>query len=88
MIRPGVFRKRPATIEAWHWDGSAECGELIADWVESNGGFAALGPAVNRIYLGPDIFPVQPGDWVIRDKFGDFWPLDDVTFPAVYESLL
>lgn len=88
MNCPGVYEKRASTVEAWQWDGSSECGHLIVEWIEDNGGFAALHPYEDKIILGDNVAPVTPGDWVIRDKFTEFWPIGDDIFPAVYKSIL
>jgi hypothetical protein len=87
VTRPGVYAKRPSTVEAWQWDGTDECAALITDWIESNRGFAEKHPHEDLIILGNDVDSVKPTDWVIRDKFGEFWPLPAVIFPAVYASL-
>lgn len=85
---PRVFAKRPCTVEAWQWDGSRECAAVVCDWVEDNGGFAAEHPFENLILLGDQIAPAKPTDWIVRDKFGEFWPLGDDVFHGVYQSLL
>ena len=86
-MQPGLFNKRPGTVEAWQWDGGEETAVLICEWVESNGGFAEPHPYEQLLVL-PDADAVKPGDWVIRDKFGEFWPLGNDVFPAVYQSLV
>lgn len=88
MKCPGVYEKRASTVEAWQWDGDPACAELICEWIEDNGGFAAPHTHENLIVLGDNIAPVNPGDWVIRDKFNEFWPIGDDLFPAVYKSIL
>lgn len=88
MTGPGLFSVRPATVEAWQWDGSAEVAELISDWVESNGGFASPHPYEQMILFGDWIAPAKPGDWIIRDIFGDFWPMDAKLFPGAYAQLV
>lgn len=88
MTRPGVYEKRTSTVEAWQWDGGPETAHLICEWIESNGGFAEPHPHEDFLVLGNDIDVVNPHDWVVRDKFGEFWPLPATIFPAVYKSLL
>lgn len=87
MNAPGLFAKRPSTVEAWQWNGGPETAVLICEWVESKGGFAKPHPNEDLLVLGDNIAPVRPTDWVVRDKFGEFWPLTDDVFPAVYSSL-
>lgn len=89
MTSPRLFAKRPSTVEAWEWDGTPECADLIVDWIIENGGpLAYLHPHEPLIILGDDIAPVVANDWVVRDKFGEFWPLAGDVFPAVYRSLV
>lgn len=88
MTSPGLFRRRPSTVEAWQWDGGDEVAVLICDWIESNGGYAAPHPHEPLIVLGDQTAPAKPGDWIVRDKFGEFWPIGEDIFPSVYESLL
>lgn len=88
MTSPQVFVKRPVTHEAWQWDGSPECADLITDWVDTGGGYAYLHPYEQLIVFGNDVSPAKPGDWIIRDQFNDFWPIGEDMFPAVYSRLL
>lgn len=87
MNAPRVVLKRVAHAEAWQWDGSVECADLISNWVESNGGYAALHPYEPIIVFGNDIAPASAGDWIIRDRFNEFWPLADNYFQATYKCL-
>lgn len=83
-----MFEQRITTVEAWQWNGAPETAELICDWIETNGGYAAPHPYENVILLGDSVAPAKPGEWIVRDKFNEFWPLDDGIFPAVYRSLV
>lgn len=83
-----MFKRTPDTVEAWQWDGGAEVAELICDWVENYGGFADVHPYEHLIVFGNDVAPAKPGDWIVRDKFGEFWPVGEDIFPALYENLL
>lgn len=88
MMAPALFAKRPGTVEAWQWDGGPETAVLICEWIESNGGFADPHPYEQELILGDNVAAVKPTDWVVRDKFGDFWPLANDVFPGVYMSLV
>jgi predicted amino acid dehydrogenase len=81
-----VATKRPVTNEAWQWDGSVECGDLIVDWAKPHGVEAYVHPYEPILIV--DGMPVMPTDWVIRDQFNDFYPCPDRTFQAVYASTL
>lgn len=87
MNRPKVVELRVSHAEAWQWDGGDECAALIVDWIESNGSFASVHPYQSLIILGDDAAPVKPGEWVVRDKFNEFWPLPDDVFLATYKTL-
>lgn len=90
--KPQLFTVRPATVEAWQWDGSAEVADLIVDWVIDSGGplDTYLHPYENLIVLGKttQIAPAKSGDWIVHDSFGDFWPMDEKLFPGAYSQLV
>jgi len=86
--RPKIVEQRVSHAEAWLWDGGPETADLIVDWIETNGGFASLHPYENVIVLGDEVAPVKPGEWVVRDKFNEFWPLPADVFEASYRTLL
>lgn len=89
MSQPRLFRKRPTTIEAWQWDGTDECAALIVDWIIDNAGpLAYKHPHEPLIIFDDETAAAQPGDWIIRDQFNDFWPIEDALFPGAYEALL
>lgn len=80
---------RPATVEAWQWDGSAEAAELITDWIIDNDGpLAYKHPYENVIVIDGETVTAKPTDWIVRDKFNDFWPLDENLFPGAYAQLV
>lgn len=93
---PMVGTNRPATVEFWYWDGSKEQAKLIADWVNSSTGTheAEVHPYESLIVLDPHAppgygaAPVQVGQWVVRDQFGDFFPLPNDIFQATYARLV
>lgn len=88
MTGPKIAELRHSHAEAWQWDGGPEAAALIVDWIESNGGFASVHPYQPLIVLGEEIAPVKPGEWIVRDKFNEFWPLDDGVFHATYRTSL
>lgn len=87
MNNPQIFLKRTSTVEAWQWDGTPECADLIVNWIDQHDGFAHYIEEHNLIAMH-ETADVTPTDWVVRDKFGEFWPLGADIFPAVYASLL
>jgi hypothetical protein len=83
-----LFKKKPTTVEAWQWSGDhAEAG-LICEWIAKANGeqYAYLHPHEELIVLGDNYESVKPGQWIIRDQFNDFWPLQDDVFRTVYET--
>lgn len=86
MSNPIIARKRPTTVEAWYWDGRDDTADVIVDWIESNKGFAEKHPNEALIVLGDQIEAVKPHHWVVRDQFGDFYPLPDGIFRTVYAT--
>lgn len=89
QLRPVVATKRPATVEAWRWDGSPQSTAAIIAWVktaEPKGQRAYLHPNDNVLVLGDGFDLVKPGDWIIRDKFNEFFPLPHDVYLTVYES--
>jgi hypothetical protein len=92
---PVLWRKRPATVMAWHWDGTPEAATLIVDWVNThNFHEAEKHPHENIILIDPkapptmSVEPLKPKMWLIKDTFGDFYPLPDDVFRATYEHLV
>lgn len=92
MSNPRLFAKRPSTVEAWQWDGTPECADLIIDWVINSGGpvDTYLHPNENLIILGQttQTAPAKPDDWIVRDKFNEFWPIEPALFRVAYDNLL
>lgn len=85
---PVIAVNIPTTVESWQWDGTGVQSVHIVEWIRQNGGHAERHPYDNRIVLGDDYDSVIPGDWVIRDKFGEFFPLRDADYRATYQSVL
>lgn len=89
MNAPVIATIKPATVEAWQWDGTVERGRLIIEWMEKGGTPAYLHPYETLIV--PDIqyaASIKPGEWVVRDRFSDFFPLSDADYQATYQSVL
>lgn len=88
-MTPRLFEKRKSTVEAWHWTGDRAEGELIVDWMlnSSRNGLPYVHPHEDLIIISEDAAAVVPGQWIVRDKYNEFWPLDDDVFHSVYASL-
>lgn len=83
---PVIAVNIPTTVEAWQWDGSAEQGALIVGWIIDGERWAMPHPYEDRIILDHNVDAVKPGQWVIRDKYGDFWPISDADYRATFQS--
>jgi hypothetical protein len=86
QFAPVIATQKPTTVEAWKWDGTPEQARTISNWIATHGHEAKLHPYDNVIVLGDGYEAVKPDHWVIRDRFGDFWPLPDDVYQAVYNS--
>lgn len=90
------FRKKPLIVEAIRYTGSTRSFNEIWDWMggdELNGGS-------NCGYQGteddPQEFDIQtpagkitasPGDWIIKDENGKFYPCKADIFNMTYEKV-
>lgn len=94
------FRKRPVTVDAMHWDGTAEGARVVIDWILQSDGTAnywcrdpdacgAHGSAVGQHDIMVRTLEGQhiasPGDWIIRGVQGEFYPCKPDIFAATYE---
>lgn len=77
------FRARPVEIDAVEWNGSLS--DLPADWRASDM-FTMRNDAslVVRTNRGPSFARI--GDWIIRGRSGEFYPVDPATFADKYEA--
>jgi hypothetical protein len=80
---------------AWHWDGTPESAGLIVKWVNTHTHHSAeMHPYENVILIdakAPPSFgvePMHPNHWLVKDTFGDFYPLPDDVFRATYETVV
>lgn len=96
------YRKRPVTIWAAQWDGSATGATGIINWVLANGGSAQYqcinltedGDCTDRpedhslvIETLEGVMATKPGGYVIRGLAGEFYPVDDSIFAESYDSV-
>lgn len=99
-MTPKPYRKRPVSVLAEHWDGTASGAAPIIDWILDNGGTARYhceslpdgehpGPDdhVIRITTLEGVMTVSSGDWVIRGVAGEFYPCKPSIFEATYELI-
>lgn len=81
---PGRYTKKPVTIEAMQWDGSAEGATPIITWIHDNGGSAVYhcsddeacerdGHTLRIRTLEGDM-DAAAGSWIIRGVEGEFYP--------------
>lgn len=88
-----MFRKRPVMIEARQYDGSEASRDDIFIWLDENGECAS---AVRTITDGQESWTLaigtpkgdalaDPGDWIVQDVDGEFYPCKPDIFAATYE---
>lgn len=96
MTTPRRFRKRPVVVEAVQWTGFNL--EELREWGATTT-FDQSGPA-RRVVPAPGgpgsplnlwveangaWLPIDPGEWVVRDRLG-FYPVKDEVFVETYEE--
>lgn len=98
MNAPQKFRKKPVTIEAMQWDGTAAGASPIIDWVLSNGGTATYACTSDPCSRGEDGHTIavdtlegrnldaRSGWWVICGVEGEFYPCKPSVFAVTYEE--
>lgn len=82
MLRGGgvmKYRKRPVKIEARQWDGTYAGGREIVNWIRSHPErhswiTADLLPSGLRVCTLEGPIDASPGDWIVKDLAGEFYP--------------
>jgi hypothetical protein len=81
-----AFRRRPDEVQAIQWVGEANCEAVFAflGWHHSD-----TETDHSVIYLeGLDTqWTAEPGDWIVRDADGEFYPVKASIFAATYEEV-
>jgi hypothetical protein len=80
---PSRWRKKPVVIEAFRYDGTALCRELLYSW--SRGLVDFDGDVFVHTLEGRMV--ASRGDWVIRGVHGEFYPCKPEIFEATYEPV-
>ena len=95
------FKQKPVEIEAMHLVGSNGDYHTVYCWVEDHVG--SFSPMVDELPVkGISIDPetgfmliatfdgvryAKPGDWIVKNQHGEFYPLNDDVFKELYEPL-
>jgi hypothetical protein len=88
-----MFTKKPVTIEARQFDGTAESVAEMIGWMSSNGTIAAsdyrvnLDPTATYVVVIPTLegpHDANPGDWIIKGVKGEFYPCKPDIFALTY----
>lgn len=101
MSTPRMFRKKPVTIEAMQWDGTAEGAGPILNWIHENGGSCDYRCDPDKHGRCPEReeahwisirtlegeMSARRGDWIIRGVAGEFYPCKTAEFAATYEEV-
>ena len=91
------YRKKPVTIEAMQWDGTAESATPIINWILSHDGSATYwapgewdSAAPQAAYLVIMTLEGQilasPGDYIIKGVQGEFYPCKPDIFAETYDE--
>ncbi|MDP9437543.1 MAG: PGDYG domain-containing protein [Actinomycetota bacterium] len=82
-MRPALYRKVPVVIEALRLDDeSFGALEAAADWC----GGCIHGDSIAITTLEGTMY-ANPGDWIIRDAAGEFYPCKNDIFEKTYEEV-
>lgn len=96
------FRKRPIVVEAIQATGSPESNREIIDWARGSKTPVYMDTLVSHFDDGSVLADshqclsintlkgtmwVNPGDWIIKDVNGEFYPCKDTIFQATYEPV-
>ncbi|WP_414464385.1 hypothetical protein [Hyphomicrobium sp. DY-1] len=88
-----LYRTRPVTVEAKQFRATVASASEIWAWLAEHGLRDALAPyeypGVSSITIptpeGPAL--ARPGDYIVRDAAGNFFPMSQLAFEAKYESV-
>lgn len=95
------FRQRPVEIEAMQLIGLNEVFDSVYSWVRGHvGSFSPLDEEFpeSGVSISPKsglmllatfdgVMFVQPGDWVVRNAHGEFYPVKPEIFEQLYEPV-
>lgn len=99
MSEPMKYRKKPVTIEAMRWDGSASSAGKVIDWVlsrpetTSTPAYWEKNETEHREYAELHIPTLEgvmiasPGDWIIIGVSNEVYPCKPYIFEATYEAV-
>lgn len=82
------YTKKPVTIEAVQWDGTAQGAAPILAWIGGTARFATFTPPHILIETLEGTMFASPGDWVIRGLKGEFYPCKPDIFAESYDEEL
>ena len=89
---PQRFTKRPVTIEAIQWDGTAQTLDDLTAWSRQHTPPGGIIPIPNAdqdnrliIHTLEGTMRGDVGDWIIRGVQGEFYPCKPDIFEATYE---
>ena len=96
----GRYRKKPVVVEAMQLVGTNAETHAVYQWIEANtqGSFDPLSEEIPASGVSIDpatgffliatlegVMQAKPGDWIIRDIKGEFYPCGPDIFAATYE---
>lgn len=84
-------QKKPAIVEAFEFDGSAETAQAIQLWAQEAGSWIALTEDdILKLRIDTLEGPMyaSPGDWIIRGVKNEFYPCKPDIFEMTYQRLV
>jgi len=75
-----TYVKRPLTIEALQWTGNNDDEIFVFTGTMPDPGYAVIETPEGTMHL-------SPGDWIIKDIAGEFYPCKDHIFQRTYSKV-
>jgi uncharacterized membrane protein len=82
-----LYRERPKSIEAIQWDGTEECAIKISGDEDFTGHINYNGKNFNSFFLTTNNgdLKLTPGDYVIKDWYGEYTLMPEKIFNRMYK---
>lgn len=81
------FRKRPVEVDAIYWTGENWCDIDSFLGADADRCWQNIGQRTIEIPTVEGLILARPGDWIIRDVFGDLNACRDDIFKAGYDEM-
>jgi hypothetical protein len=78
------FRKRPLVVEAVQWTGKPACYAEVAAFMPGDHFIDGLCKTISILSDGDEL-SATPGDWIIKEVTGEYYPCNPELFAATYD---